>query len=69
VSTTWVPGWIRHFSPEHSRKTLRLGDFLPGPPHRVEDPWGLSDEVYAMTFKRIADAVQRLAKVLEPSER
>jgi len=60
--------WFRRFGPEQSRKTLLLGDFLPEPPHRLEDPWGLGDEVFAMTFERIGSAVQRLAQVLEPSE-
>jgi protein-tyrosine-phosphatase len=52
---------------EPTRKTRLLGDFLSVPHHRVEDPWGYSDEVYAMTFERIASAVQRLAQVPEPS--
>lgn len=59
--------WIRRFGSEQARKALLLGDFLAAPPHRIEDPWGLSDEVYVMTFERIASAVQRLAQVLEPS--
>ena len=60
--------WIRRFGPEPARKTRLLGDLLPAPRHCVGDPGEHSDEVYAMTFKRIASAVQRLAQVLEPSE-
>jgi protein-tyrosine-phosphatase len=55
------------FGPAPGRKTGLLGDFLSVPPHRTEDPWGHSDDVYAMTFERSASAVQRLAQVLEPS--
>ncbi len=55
------------FGPEPARKTRLLGDFLSVPPHRVEDLWGHSDEMYAMTFEWIASVVQRLVQVLEPS--
>jgi len=61
--------WIRRFGPEHAGKTRLLGDFLPAPPHHIEDPWGRSDEVFALVFEQIANAVQRLAQVLEPSGR
>jgi hypothetical protein len=44
-----------------------IGEFLSVPSHRVEDPCRLSDEVYAMTVKRISCAVHRRAQVLEPS--
>ena len=54
---------------EYARKTRLLGDFLPAPPHRIEDPWGRTDEVYALTFERIVSAVEQLSRVLEPGNR
>jgi len=67
VSATWVPCWIRRFGLSQSERRDCSVICLPAPPHRVEDPWGRSDGVYAMTFERIASAVQRLAQILGPS--
>ena len=58
---------IRRFGPEHAGKARLLGDFLPAPPYRIDDPWGQSDEVFARTFDRIGIAVRELARILEPS--
>jgi protein-tyrosine phosphatase len=46
-------------------KIRLLGDFLPSPPHAIDDPWGESDDVFAAAFARIEDAVQRLAKAIQ----
>jgi hypothetical protein len=59
--------WVRRFGPEPARKTRLLGNFLAAPRHCVGDPGKHSDEVCAMTVKRISSAVHRLAQVLEPS--
>lgn len=58
---------IRRFGLEYARKTRLLGDFLPSPPYQIEDPWGRSDEVFAMTFDRILIAVGKLTQILEPT--
>jgi protein-tyrosine phosphatase len=47
--------------PQARASTRLLGDFLAEPPHSIEDPWGRSDEFFAFTFERIAEAVGRLA--------
>lgn len=52
---------VRRAWPLGEGKTRLLGDFLPRPPHRIEDPWGLGDDVFAATFARIREAVDRLA--------
>ncbi len=56
---------IRRLDTEHARKTQLLGDFLPTPPHRIEDPWGQDDEVFAVTFARIASALEQLSRMLQ----
>jgi protein-tyrosine phosphatase len=43
-----------------SSKVRLLGDFLPAPPFRIDDPYGCSDDVFTATFERIAAAVQQL---------
>jgi protein-tyrosine phosphatase len=55
LSQSWgiAPGKIR-----------LLGDFLPDPPHAIDDPWGEGDAAFAVAFDRIEDAVQRLAAAL-----
>ena len=35
------------------------------PPHTIGDPWGWSDEVFELTFERIAAALGRVAERLE----
>jgi protein-tyrosine-phosphatase len=57
---------IHRLGTEHSQKTHLLGDFLPTPPHRIEDPWGQGDEVFALTFARIASALEQLSRMLRP---
>jgi protein-tyrosine phosphatase len=59
---------IRRFGTEYARKTHLLGDFLPTPPHRIEDPWGRGDEVFAATFAKIVNALEQLSRML-PSEK
>jgi protein-tyrosine phosphatase len=56
LSRSWgiAPGRIR-----------LLGDYLPDPPHAIEDPWGENDAVFAAAFDRIESAVRRLAVALE----
>jgi protein-tyrosine-phosphatase len=51
--------------PEARERALLLGDFLPEPPHRIDDPWGHEDQVFQQTFERIDRAVGRLAEALE----
>jgi len=46
-------------------KVRLLGDFLPDPPHAIDDPWGESDDVFGAAFDRIEGAVRRLAVALE----
>lgn len=51
-----------------SRAKLRLlGDFLPAPPHRLQDPWGEPDTVFDEVFGRLANAVEQLARRIEVS--
>ena len=50
--------------PSAKRKTFLLGDFLPHPPFRIDDPWGREDAYFQMTFDRIELAVDRLAQRL-----
>ena len=50
--------------PSARRKALLLGDFLPQPPFRIDDPWGREDAYFEMTFDRIGLAVDRLAQRL-----
>jgi protein-tyrosine phosphatase len=47
--------------PAGAGKTFLLGDFLPAPPHRIDDPWGREDAVFIETFEIIRLAVERLA--------
>jgi protein-tyrosine phosphatase len=42
--------------PEGAGKTLILGDFLADAPHWIDDPWGQPDDVFRLTFERIATA-------------
>lgn len=46
-----------------------LGDFLPGPPHAIEDPWGREDDVFRSVFDRIVRANERLAELLREEAR
>ena len=46
--------------PEVRSKVRLLGDYLPGPPHAIEDPWGRDDAVFRANFERIALAVEGL---------
>lgn len=47
--------------PGAATKARLLGDFLPDPPFRIEDPYGRDDAFFDATFARIARAVERLA--------
>jgi protein-tyrosine phosphatase len=60
---------VRAAWPEARRKTLLLGDFLPGPPYGIEDPWGRDDAFFAETFERIRLATERLAARLAGAAR
>ena len=59
---------IRRLGTANARKTHLLGDFLPSPPHRIEDPWGQGDEVFAATFTRIANALEDFSRMLSPEK-
>lgn len=59
---------VRGLDTEHAPKTRLLGDFLPTPPHRIEDPWGEGDEVFAVAFSRIVSALEQISQIL-PSEK
>jgi protein-tyrosine phosphatase len=50
--------------PTARRKTFLLGDFLPRPPFRIDDPWGREDAFFQLTFDRIGLAIDRLAERL-----
>lgn len=41
-----------------------LGDFLPGRPFAIVDPWGKPEELWRRTYARIALAVERVSKRL-----
>lgn len=53
-----------------SDKVAALGAFAPGAdpedPPAVADPFGGSDEIYAETYRVIADLVERMLEVLQP---
>jgi protein-tyrosine phosphatase len=48
----------------HSRVRL-LGDYLPGPPYLLADPWGLEEQVFDSVFARVVRAVEILAERIE----
>ena len=50
--------------PAARAKVRLLGHFLPEPPFAIDDPWGRSDDVFDLTFERIARAVDRIAELL-----
>lgn len=54
--------------PEGAGKTFILGDFLAATPHWIDDPWGQPDDVFRLTFERIAEANAALAARLRPGE-
>jgi protein-tyrosine phosphatase len=58
-------GRVARAWPEARSRVRLLGDYLPAPPHRIADPYGHSDAVFAATFARIAQALARLAAKLE----
>ena len=55
---------VKRFPSGDSRVCL-LGDFLPGPPFTIDDPFGRSDSVFVSTFERIALAVDGLIECLK----
>lgn len=55
IARRW-PGGARH--------VRLLGDYLPTPPHAIEDPWGLEDSVFHSVFTRIQRANERLSELL-----
>jgi protein-tyrosine phosphatase len=59
---------VRRLGAEHTQKTYLLGDFLPTPPHRIEDPWGRGDEVFEATFAKIVHALAQLSRLLPPEK-
>ena len=60
---------IKRRWPDAARRTRLLGDYLPSPPHTIEDPWGQSDEIFEATFERISVGIDRLAELFqEPGE-
>jgi len=54
--------------PVGKRKTYSLGDFLPQPPYRIDDPWGREDAFFETTFERIDRAIDRLAARLQGTD-
>jgi protein-tyrosine-phosphatase len=50
--------------PSATPKVRLLGDFLPRPPHAVEDPWGQTDDLFRAVFEKIATANERLSQLL-----
>lgn len=55
---------IRACCPAQCGKVRLLGDFLPGPPFALEDPWGQPDDCFRSVFTRIALANRRLVERL-----
>jgi len=51
--------------PSSAPRIRLLGDFLPGPPFRIGDPFGQSDAVFTAAFERIEFAVEQLIGRLE----
>lgn len=56
---------MRREHPVAAGRAHLLGDFLPAPPYAIADPWGRSESVFAASFERIAEAVERLAARLD----
>jgi protein-tyrosine-phosphatase len=55
--------------PDAAARVRLLGDFLPAPPYRIEDPWGQSEEVFRDVFTRIVQAVEGLEERLGEAPR
>jgi protein-tyrosine phosphatase len=50
--------------PDSGARNQLLGDFLAAPPHAIEDPWGLPDDVFQQTFEKIVAALVELERRL-----
>ena len=59
------PASIRRTWPRGTSKVRLLGDYLPGKPYAIEDPWGHDDDVFRSVFTRIVQANERICQLLQ----
>ena len=51
--------------PQFRSRVRLLGDYLPGPPYLLPDPWGHEEQVFDRVFARVERAVESLAEQIE----